>query len=274
MANFLERLIARSQGSSPVVRPQLAPAFGPQLPTLHTEPQFPQEVEAETPPPPRPHSISLLRDQMQRYPETPAPVDQPRELSRRHDPSKSTSPLASPTAPQIDTPAFDTEPQPQAQRLRAVHQEPTQRGPNDVILRHRPGVVSAVQIVSLPPPQSSTPNLRHAQQAHLTVEQPEATPSRHDKSLHQSDSGIILISRHNQREASVANARAIQPFVPSRAQPVPGKTPPEPSVEVTIGRLEVHVHSSDQHREHKSRVVAPTPSLNEFLERRDRRAQP
>src|SRR5215472_14720606 len=138
MANFLERLLARSQNSSPVVRPQLAPVFGPQLPTFQPEPQFANAVETETPTLARPHSISLSRDQTHRHPETLTHVSPSPEFSRRQDPSKST---ASPTASEIDTQAFATGPQPQAShRVHAVFRDLT-----DDVIRYQPEVVSPAQ---------------------------------------------------------------------------------------------------------------------------------
>ncbi len=272
MANFLERLIARSQDSSLAIRPQLPPVFGPPLSALHSEPQLVPEIETKTHEPVTLQTIPPLRDPTQRHPEMPGSFAPSRELSHRHDSPKSLSSLT----PPIDTPVFAMEPQPKAEpRLRAVDQESIQSGPHHIGLRHEQDIPSTVQIAPLPLPQSSTPDSNHALQEKLIGEHSELTLPRQDKSAHQSNSVITPISWHNQRETDTANAQTIQLFVPSPSHSLYDKTLlPEPSVEVTIDRLEVHLHSTEPHRERKSRAIPPAPSLNEFLERRGRRAQP
>ncbi len=267
MANFLERLVARSKGSSPIVRPQVAPVFGPQLRAPQPDGRMGDVYEGETT-----ARMSLYANrpvaQADFVPTESTSSEMtvtPRDSSilRKQEPRDARQPLVRPIVAEEYGSRSEREPEPQTHPYDAPRRVPSK---DESGLRNRNEL--AGEPGTVPMSTSPHPDRTAAPEIHGTTAAKPTKSAGADGASDIRKSVRPAVSESNGR----TNAPRVQPPFPYRAQPVAHKTTEtEPTVEVTIGRLEVHMHASEPRRESKPRTSAPTPSLNEYLQRRSRR---
>lgn len=245
MSDFVTRLVDRQAGTVAMVRPRVPSMFAP--PVSRTEPSdlsvsdslLPQAGASETPPASirrGPHEGELLTqtDHQEEQPLVHGPWPTPRAESRPRHAASSPAPLVRNVSTVVPQPNHETLASPLVRAVTIPTPAPShEMEPTEQNINHRVGSSPLSPVARIEPP----PRLVETEHA-MTRSSAAAPPSL--------ASGAVT----------------------GRKTPHINAAPPEPPVEVTIGRIEVTAVSAAPDQKRKPGARRPAMSLEDYLMRR------
>ncbi|EKV00402.1 hypothetical protein Lepto7375DRAFT_2515 [Leptolyngbya sp. PCC 7375] len=277
MSHYLQTIVAKNMGHLSVVRPRLASPFEPPADTVSLMPQFPMEAEAET----SDSGPTTTREPNLRQPQP--------DTVRRVDPFRSTpsSQLSQPsvlppTAPTIS----DASVSPSALKPRILSEplpsQPSVPTPN-VSRTDGPFSASVVELpneTSLPwPIAADIPVTQHAPPSLASSQALAApqgsTPTRQPSAVEPIQPLLVGLSQ-SQNVADDSSAKPLgapeffsTPRSFSKLSSPPSSETSGPTIQVTIGRIDVRAVTPKSSPPKSSKSRPAKPSLQDYLKARN-----
>jgi hypothetical protein len=294
MSDFFSRLAERALGTAPLAQPVIAPAFSPDPGVAGAvvesaewvEPALPGQVQAsglsepwETPIQPSSLTISeqpvtttpreaptippAQAPQSMPPPETSMPEPRPRRTSPRHrQEAQGRLPLPQEAKPPTDAPTIETpELSVEARAEQQVILVPVSGERERPSYRAISSLMAAPQITASPEPQ---PDAEHPTRSPIL--QPAITPARRRRGSPTSQDQPHVEAQVKAQVTTPASSLASTPATPANEV----EAPVEPSIRVTIGRVEVRlVQPPAPAKALPARnVSSPALSLDDYLKQR------
>ncbi len=250
MPDFFDNLLARIVTHTPLLRPRLAPRFAPPTPAPLA---LPHESSEATAAPSRESPI---------HP-TPAAA-----------PSRGVTHVAPPHAPPAERDGPATHPNAPATNTVAVSQFLSRPREQSEVQAVASQPFSAIQVRSIP---SAAPRESFAPMPTATRDARESARAEHEHDEPVSPPRAPLTPRHGIEPATTRRSERSEPRVDEsrptaiserRALSDTPHAPPAPTIQVTIGRIEVRAESP-QPLPRRATPAAPRLTLDEYLRRRN-----